>query len=172
MSRKGYIAAAFAALMVFGFSIPPAMAYFSCYTEAEGAKVVHFTDDTTIEEPTVKDWVKHLKITNNGRGTVFVRATAYAGGGHQKDLEYKGTGWVAGDQGYWYYVNPVAPGETAEELLVEIKNVPEDGEATPEDSFNVAVVYEAVPVRYEDDGTPKKYNDPEVWAQDLIVVEE
>ena len=35
MSRKQYFLAAFAALMLLGFTIPPAMAYFTCYTEAE-----------------------------------------------------------------------------------------------------------------------------------------
>ncbi len=172
MSRKGYVLAAVAALMLFGFTLPPAMAYFTCYTEAEGVKAVHFSDSTTFEEPEVQDWVKHLKITNSGKGAVFVRATAFAGSKYQKALVYSGKGWVEGDRGYWYYVNPVEPGDTAEELLVQINNVPKDEEVQNGDSFNVAVVYEAVPARYEEDGTPKKYNDPELWEQDLIVVDE
>ena len=171
MRRKGSILAAFAALMVLGFSISPAMAYFTCYTEAEGVKVVKFSNDTTIDEPEVKDWVKHLVITNTGDGAVFIRAKAYAPSKYP--CTYSGTNWdlTQDSEGFVYYKLPVAAGAKAEELLVNIDaNLPEDtmyGEA-----FNVAVVYEAVPVRYNEDGSLKAYNDlTDVWVQPFTVID-
>ncbi len=173
MSRKGYLLAAFAALLVLGFSISPAMAYFTCYTEAEGVKIVKISEDTTIEEPVVKDWVKHLAIKNTGDGPVFIRATAFAA--DRFGLSAEGSNWESstalksGD--FVYYTKALEPGEMADELLIKISNVPEKEALELGDSFNVVVVYEAVPATFNEDRSPK-YKDEDVWAQDRVVIKE
>ena len=133
--------------------------------------MVKFSDDTTIDEPEVKDWVKHLVIANTGDGDVFVRARAYAPSKYP--CTYSGKNWEdkVADDGFVYYKEPVKVGEKADELLVYIDtDLPED--TMYGDGFNVAVVYEAVPVRYNEDGTLMAYNDQEeVWVQPLIVID-
>ena len=40
------------------------------------------------------------------------------------------------------------------------------------EAFNVAVVYESVPVRYNEDGSLKAYNDlTDVWVQPFTVID-
>ena len=57
--------------------------------------------------------------------------------------------WTLGDDGYWYYSEPLVPGETSEELVISIK-IPEELAA----SFNVTVIQESTPVLYGEDGLP------------------
>jgi len=172
MSRNSFILAAFAALLVLGTSIRPAMAYFSCYTEAAGAKEILLSDDTEIDEPAVEDWIKHLVVTNTGDSAVFVRAKAFAA--DRYSLSCGGQNWTGTQEdGYCYYRLPVETGAKADELLVKISGIPEDELLRDGDGFNIAVIYEAVPVRYNEDGSLKAFNDPaEVWNQELIVVSE
>jgi hypothetical protein len=89
--------------------------------------------------------------------TVFIRAKVFT----TYTVECYGTNWDSvGKNEYTYYANPVGPGETAGDILnvkITPPTNPEDG-----DSFNVIVVYEAVPARYHEDGTA--YAD---WTQQI-----
>lgn len=131
-----------------------AWAYFTTNTNAEGGHAVILAGEVTTidEEFSFNDWTKRLVVTNTdetGR-SVYVRARAFSGDLYP--LAYGGTGWEAGDDGYYYYGEILDAGGSTQELLVEIQGVPE--EVTDPESFNVVVVYETTPVQYDAEGNP------------------
>ena len=129
--------------------VKPALAYFTDTASAAGSVPLNLGYTTTIDE-SVKDLTKTLTIQNTGDTAVYVRARAYVGG--EYELTVAGDGWTAGDDGWYVFGSPVAPGQFANDLTVTVSKVPAalaDG-----DSFNVAVVYESTPVQYHEDGTP------------------
>ena len=150
MKRAKILLAALALLLVIGVSVPSAMAYFTAYTEAQGAQSLTLAPKTTFEETEVQNWTKHLVMQNTGESPVYVRARAFAGS--EFTLTYSGNGWSDGGDGYWYYGAILEAGQSSEELLVAIGNIPQD--VKEGDGFNVAVVYEATPVRYDENGNP------------------
>jgi hypothetical protein len=111
-------------------------------------------------EETVVNWVKYITITNEGDGqSVYVRATAFAGSQYLLTYSDGSGSWTPGSDGYYYYQDILAPGESSEQLLVRIDNIPEDAV-----DFNVVVVYESTPVLYDADGNP--YAD---WDQKVVL---
>ena len=160
MKKNNILLTALAAVLILSLSIGSALAYFTDWTDADGGETVHAGSYTTIEEPKVENWIKHIVIKNTSDDVcVFVRAKAYS----TFNLTYSGSSWTAGSGGYYYYggegteillgpkgsVSP-DPSDTAAELLVTITppEKPQTG-----DNFNVTVIYEAVQARYKDDGT-------------------
>ena len=155
-----------ALLLVLLISIPSAFAYFTALDNVKGSATLKLGETTTIEEPEVKDWIKHLVIkAEENSDPVFVRAIAY--GPDKYPLSYSGDGWSLtatgnGESGYYYYQDPIsgkaAYGLSAEtaELLVKINNVPEEAE-----DFHVVVVYEATPAIYDSEN--------KVWTCDWSV---
>ena len=149
MKKKNIFLLALAVVLVLSVSVVPAMSYFTTYAEAKGGYVLEL-GDTDIDE-NFSDWTKRVVITNSEDGQpVYVRARAFAGS--QFELRYGGTGWTAGNDGWFYYDEILYGGENTTELLIQINNIPED--VMQDDSFNVAVVYEVTPVQYHEDGTP------------------
>ncbi len=150
MKKRTLLLLALAVIMVTSVSVPQAAAYFTTYTEAQGGYQV------TIEPATVEErfynWTKHVSVTNAEDGQpVYVRARAFAGS--QFHLQYSGDGWSYNpDDGYYYYADPLGPGESANELLVHIDNIPLD--PGDNDSFNVIVVYEYTHVKYDSEDNP------------------
>ena len=150
MKRYVKFLSAIALLLAVTMSVKPAMAYFTTYTEADGTLKVSLGEETTITEPDVENWTKHIVITNDSTSNedCFVRAIAYAPDGFTLDYSAS-TGWTqSGD--YWYYNTPVAPGGSTSELLVKIDNIPQG--VINGDSFNVVVVYESIAVQYDENG--------------------
>lgn len=129
-----------------GAAVPPAMAYFTTYVEAEGGYPITLGNETTIEEK-VENMEKHIVLTNTGESDCFVRVKVFAGS--QITLTMSGSSWNQGEDGYWYYSDIVPVSGNTEELLAKIA-VPEEYK----ESFNVVVVQECTPVLYEEDGTP------------------
>lgn len=147
-------ASALTASLVLTSGLGNAWAYFTTNTNAEGGHAITLAGEVTTvdEEFSFNDWTKRLVVTNtdtSGR-SVYVRARAFSGSRYP--LTYGGTGWESSDDGYFYYENILDAGGSTEELLVEIKGVPE--EVTEPESFNVVVVYETTPVQYDADGNP------------------
>ncbi len=145
---------ALTASLVLSSGLGNAWAYFTTNTSAQGSHAVSLSDEVTTvdEEFSFNDWTKRLVVTNTdetGR-SVYVRARAFSGS--QYPLTYGGTGWEAAEDGYYYYGEILDAGGSTQELLVEIKNVPE--EVTEPESFNVVVVYETTPVQYDAEGNP------------------
>ncbi len=146
-----------AALMI------PAWGYFTTYASARGGQVLHLGENTRIRED-FDSWVKHLQVSNTDDNvTVFIRAKAFAG--DTERLSYAGTGWTLNEaDGYYYYGTAVEPGGITSVLDVTI--TPPEG-AEDGHKFNVIVIYESVPAKYNAAGEPVAD-----WTQDLTIVTE
>ena len=157
MKRKQILLAALAVILVLSATVGPALAYFTTHVTAEGQDTMIFENKTEIHENVI-DGVKYVTITNTGESPVYVRARAYA----PSDIEpsYSGDGWTIGDGGYYYTHTVLEPGDSTNELVVSVQAFPGDAEAG--DSFNLIVIYEAVPATYDEDGNPV-----ENWDVDL-----
>lgn len=133
--------AALAVALVGTTAVPSALAYFTTYVEAQGGYTVELEDIDTKPEESMTEWVKHVTVKNSEKSEAcFVRAKAFAGSTYQ--LSFSGDSWGVGDEGWYYYLQPVEPGGTTDPLDVSIQF------ATTADSkrdFNVTVVYETVP---------------------------
>ena len=143
--RTGNALLAFtAAAVVLTANVGSADAYFTTYVEAQGGAVVHLGDETHIQED-VNGWVKHLTVLNKeGSDPVYVRARAFCGS--QYELIYAGNDWLAADDGFYLYKGIVEGGKTTTELTITVK-----GEEK-KNSFDVTVIYESIPVQYDEDG--------------------
>ena len=168
---------ALALVMLIGATIRPAISYFTTYATAKGGTTLFLGDSTEITE-TFKNYTKSLVVTNKPDSeadrqlTMYVRAQGIAGGSFT--LTHTGEGWTKtpDKDGFFYYTKELAPGADTTPLDVTIK-IPTDAETGKEVPFEVTVIYEAVPVMYEADGkTLKAYDDPEVWSQKVIQVEQ
>lgn len=161
MKKRSVLFAVAVVALILASNLPLAWGYFSTYTEASGrVQIQGRRIDTEIEEPDVSEWTKHVKITNSEDGSpVYIRAKAFCGS--EYELVYDGQGhWSQGADGYYYYDGILEAGGETPELLVKINNPPEkpvDGQ-----EFNVVVIYESTPVRYDANGRP--YAD---WGQVL-----
>lgn len=151
MKRRNICLAALAAVSVLAGSAGSAWAYFTTYVEAQGTQTITLGDETTVDED-FSNWTKHVVIESDADSKpVYVRARAYCGSKYQ--LVYgAGAKWSPREDGYYYYSDILNAGQKTDELLVEIRNVPED--VTDVSEFNVAVIYETTPVLYDEDGNP------------------
>lgn len=147
---------ALAAVLLVIASVGVTYSYFTTYATAKGTIELPLSEQTTIDE-TVSNMTKSVTITNTApvddptSMTVFVRVKAFSGSTYP--LIYEGdASWTLGADGYYYYSEPLAPGEVTSKIDVRITGIPEDA---PEDmKFNVVVVYETTPALYRADGTP------------------
>lgn len=148
--------------------LPGALAYFTTNTGAQGVGPALAFGTSTTGTETVKDWVKTLTVTNDGVQDVYLRAKVFA----DVTVDATNEGWtLSGD--YYYYNKPLAPADAAT-FEVEIKG--EDGtvngapfapgtdEALP---FDVTIVYETAPVRYQANGQHYLPADPGNWIQQM-----
>lgn len=152
ISKKVWLTAAAVALTA-GISLPGAMAYFTTYASAGGGAVLELGHTTEIEED-FSDWTKDIRVTNTGDVDCYVRVKVLAGSqftepGSQFALDISGDGWSAGEGGYWYYADPIAPDAQTGSLLAQI-TIPEEFM----EDFNVAVAQECTPVQYDENGSP------------------
>lgn len=133
-------------LLCLGIMINRIWAYFTTYTSAEGGHTIEIGDTTIEIEEKIDDGMdKHVKVVNTGDFEAFVRVKAFAG--DKYTLSYiTGSKWKAGDNGYYYYSEVLAPGSTTDELIVKVEN--------SEDEFNVIVVAESTKVLYKENGDP------------------
>lgn len=145
-----------AVVLTAGSSIRPAWAYFTTYARAENGFPIRLGDITTIEE-TFQDWEKTVTITNGADSEpVYVRAIAYCGSAYSLIYTDASGKWSLGADGYYYYSDPLAGGETADPLVIQIRDKDGNRVSGVEDAttFNVIVMYESTPVLYNEDGTP------------------
>lgn len=160
MKRKSVFLAAAAIVLVLAVNLPLAWGYFSTYTEAKGGVRLQSRKVETVIWEKVEDWTKHVVIANSADGDpVYVRARAFGASEYRLTYESDGS-WADGGDGFYYYNGILHAGEEAPELLVRINQRPAEPEEGQE--FNVIVVYETTPVRYDKDGRP--YAD---WNQKL-----
>lgn len=152
MKKRTVFLALIAVVLVLSTGIGSALAYFSTYAVAEGGYTIHLGDETDIEE-TFSGWTKHVTVSNKeGSEPVLVRAKAFCGKEFEQYLVYSDESgkWAPGADGYYYYSDPLKGGEFTEELLVAFRGIPDSDEELAE--FNVVVIYESTPVRYDSNG--------------------
>lgn len=147
MKKKTFWLSAAALVMAGSLSLNSAMAYFTTYVAARGGHSVTLGSETSVTEE-FSDWTKHISIQNTGDTDCFIRVKVFAGSQFGLSFSDANGKWSAGDEDYLYYSDPVAPGESAQELLAQI-TVPD----SYTESFNVTVVQECTPVLYNGDGS-------------------
>lgn len=147
--------------VILSAGIGKAWAYFTTYVEAAGGYDVHLGDHTTITEEPVVRWLKKVTIrSDEDSEPVYVRVRVYCAKELDDALTYSGSGWS--EAGDWYYYDGILKGgESAEvlELLIPEGKVPAEPEEG--DSFNVIVIHESAPVKYDAEGNP--YCDKDDW---------
>ncbi len=160
MKKISKAIALLAAVLILAASLPSALGYFTAYTRAQGGAVLHLGGSTHITEE-FSNWTKHVVITSEeGSQPVYVRARAFSGGQYPLTYSSEENSWSLGEDGYYYFNRILNGGESTTELLIHIDGVPE--KAAQDQAFNVVVVYETTPVRYDENGDP--YAE---WTQDL-----
>ena len=129
--------------------IEEANAYFTTYVTAKGGYKVNWSHKESIEESFMA-WNKYISITSDeGSIPVYVRVKALAGSTYE--LLYSGADWEYCDEdGYYYYKKVLAGGSSTTSLCIYIDKIPVM--ADEGDNFNVVVVYETIPVQYDDMG--------------------
>ncbi len=161
MKKKYLLLSGLALVLIIALSIGPAMAYFTTYKVSDGSEVVNAGARTEIEE-TFDSTTKHVTLTNTSdKISVYVRVKVFstrpftASGGEHWDT-------VTTNDTFTYCDQLIPPGGTAAPLDVEI--VFPEGYKKGE-SFNVLVMHECVPARYNEKGEP--YAD---WSEDWIAM--
>ena len=150
-SRLSLGLASLAVVLILTAGIGSAWSYFTTYAEAKGGYTIHLGDEQRITE-TFSNWTKHISISNDADSTtpVFIRVNAYCANYELTFTDTEGK-WSLGEDGFYYYADPVDPGKETEVLDIHIDHVPSN--VTDGDTFNVVVVYESTPVLTNEDGT-------------------
>ena len=147
MYKKIIIVLSLLALVLIYFaSIKSAMAYFTTYAEAEGSHPLVLQSQSEIIEK-VEGWKKNIQIKNNYNTKIYVRVAVFS----VQSLSISGEDWEEKKDDYWYYQKPLSPQDTTPVLEAKIA-APQDPPV--QENFNVAVVYETIPVLYDKDGKP------------------
>lgn len=156
INKKSLCLAAAALTLTAGISAGTAMAYFTTYTEASGGVTLNMGFSETIPKEDFSNWTKHVSVENTGDYDCYIRVKALAGSKYQDGLQYSDSDgkWTPGEDGYYYYSDPIAPGESTSVLDIWIDSKESDA------SFNVVVVQESTKVLYNENNEP--YAD---WTQ-------
>lgn len=156
INKKSLCLAAAALTLTAGISAGTAMAYFTTYTEASGGVTLNMGFSETIPKEDFSNWTKHVSVENTGDYDCYVRVKALAGSKYQDGLQYSDSDgkWTPGEDGYYYYSDLIAPGESTSVLDIRIDSKESDA------SFNVVVVQESTKVLYHENNEP--YAD---WTQ-------
>lgn len=142
--------AALALLLICGLHSGDSLAYFTTFTMARGSVELHLGAKTELTE-TVDEMKKTISIQNNGTSDCFVRAKVFAG--DEVTITYEGSSkWSRGDDGYYYYSDVLAPGESTEPLTAVVSITKTLNDLKPED-VNVIIIYESTPALYDADGS-------------------
>ncbi|MBR2806589.1 MAG: hypothetical protein IKE18_07400 [Oscillospiraceae bacterium] len=152
--------------LIAALAVGTSIAYFTTYTAAKGSQTIHLGYTTRISEE-YDDFAKSLTIHNDEKSGqyVYVRAKAFSDSSVEISYsDYDGK-WNPGEDDFYYFADPVAPGGDTSVLKVIMVSVPENPEEG--DTFNVVVIYESTAAKYREDGTP--YAD---WNEVLDITEE
>ena len=150
INKKSLCLAAAALTLTAGISAGTAMAYFTTYTEASGGVTLNMGFSETIPKEDFSNWTKHVSVENTGDYDCYVRVKALAGSKYQDGLQYSDSDgkWTPGEDGYYYYSDLIAPGESTSVLDIRIDSKESDA------SFNVVVVQESTKVLYNENIYP------------------
>ena len=144
LPAAGFAVAALAAGLVLTAGTGQAWAYFTTYTSASGGYAIDLGHETQIVEE-YSNHTKRLAVSNDSTQPVYVRARAFSGSQCVLTYSSEDGGWQAGNDGYYYFSQPLAGAVTTED-----GEFPADAQAG--DECNVVVVCESLPVQYDADG--------------------
>lgn len=156
MKTRKWLLLLLALSLVLGASVSSTWAYFTDSNTVKGGYDIHLKPDTVITEEVTDHKYVTIKNKDDAKSSVFVRARAFTGSQYEQYLNYEGSAnWQPGPQGFYYYLLPLAPGESTDVLKVLISKelLPEEG-ATLEEERNVIVVYESTPAVFKANGDP------------------
>ena len=158
---KSVLLAALALALVLGSTAVPSMSYFTTYVTANGSKVLelHGTDIKIDEE--VDSNVKSVRVKSTGETECYARVKVFCPLqetvpevlAFTSQADGAGT-WEQGSDGYWYYSEPIAPGDLSATLKIEIDMERLKAAGLGGQDLDVVVVAECAPVLY--DGTGAK----------------
>lgn len=154
INKKTLGLAAAAVVLTGSLAVGSVYAYFTTYSEAEGAVVFELGTTSTVPREEVVEGRKIVSIENTGDYDCYIRVKAYAGNDYTLSYADGGSGkWSDGGDGYWYYSDILKVGAVSETVHV---NLPEKLLEAVEDKtgLNVIVIQECTPVQYDDDGNP------------------
>ena len=156
LHKKPLIMAAATLALTGTLAVGSAMAYFTTYSTAGGGVKMNMGFTETVPKEDVDENGKHITIENTGDYDCYIRVKALAGSKYQDGLQYSDSDgkWTPGEDGYYYYSDPIAPGESTSVLDIRIDSKESDA------SFNVVVVQESTKVLYNENNEP--YAD---WTQ-------
>ena len=156
LHKKPLIIAAATLALTGTLAVGSAMAYFTTYSTAGGGVTMNMGFTETVPKEDVDENGKHITIENTGDYDCYIRVKALAGSKYQDGLQYSDSDgkWTPGEDGYYYYSDPIAPGESTSVLDIRIDSKESDA------SFNVVVVQESTKVLYNENNEP--YAD---WTQ-------
>ncbi|MBP0970175.1 MAG: hypothetical protein J5744_08525 [Oscillospiraceae bacterium] len=147
---------AFALILVAGIS--STLGYFTAKDKVAGKIQLSLVPYTEIDEEYDEvAYEKLVTVENTGKQPVYVRVIVFTGS--EVDVTISGSAdssrWTKGegDDPYWYYADPVDPLKTTEEKLVVHVELPENS-SNDIDLYNVVVIQEYTPVRYDAEGNP------------------
>lgn len=155
---KRTLVALVAVIMTLTATMGMTLAYFSDTDSAEGGAILLLSGQTEIVEPDVTDDSKTIQITNISEDPVdmVARVRVIA----PVDVEWTaGRGWTEGEDGWWYYTEAIAQGDSSTDLRVEWK-IPENSAI---ENYDVIVVHESSPAAYTESGAiaqPDGWNCP------------
>ena len=137
------------ALVISTVAVKPAMAFFTDTIQTQGGFKISVGDGTPEIDEKVEDLTKKITIKNTGDYPIFVRAKAIYPDNCTVTLTVT-EGWSDGGDGYYYYANPIAPGEsTPVDTPLTLAITRKAGDTG---TFNVIIVQEATKVAYDENG--------------------
>lgn len=150
MKLKKYMLVAAAFLMIGAAGVAPTMAYFTDTKEVIGGVLVSLGDSKLTPHDSAEGLLKTVAVENTSQYDAFVRVKAIYSENFSATLteEAKANGWSVNEDGYYYYSDIIAAGETSKELKLQI----EVKDETIADQFNVVIVEEATKVIYDAEG--------------------
>lgn len=169
MKKKVFLKLIFplALILVLAAGIGTARAYFTTYVQARGGYTIRLGDETEISEGYSEGFKRVVIRSDADSEPVYVRVTAFCGDRYMLRYIDESGRWSKGaNDDYYYYSDIVNGGGETTELKIEIglrggddtfvplKDAFAAGLVEKGDSFNVVVIYESTPVRYDGSGQP------------------
>ncbi|MBQ7147545.1 MAG: hypothetical protein IJR96_02215 [Pseudobutyrivibrio sp.] len=151
LKKNMLVAAAF--LMIGAAGVAPTMAYFTDTKEVTGGVLVSLGDSELTPHDSAEGLLKTVAVENTSQYDAFVRVKAIYSENFNATIteEAKANGWSVNEDGYYYYSDILAAGETSKELKLQI----EVKDETIADQFNVVIVEEATKVIYDAEGNTR-----------------
>lgn len=146
MKKKTLAIASMAMILVASMSIKPAMAYFTATQEAEAKIAIEIGDSELETEDSVTDMVKTISVKNTSSFEAYIRVKAIVAS-NCKVTQKDSPNWELKDDGYYYFKNVVAAGESTDSLSLAI-------ETSSNEDFNVVIIEESTKVHYDENGNP------------------